>query len=80
MTRARKGAKVLALFLAGLTVCTVSVLLPPLPVSAERDEAVYEIASYRMWTKITKEPIKGAPAFDVSTTLSTVDVTAIGGG
>ena len=43
--------------------------------SARIDDAVEEVASYRTWTKVTKEPIKGASSID----LLTVDPGVAGG-
>ena len=57
--RVQKATKLLTLFLVSLAVFAISVLLPTQPVSAERDEVLDEIAAYRNWTKITKEPIQG---------------------
>ena len=63
------------MFLVGLGIAAVVILLPTRPVSADRDEVIDEIASYRNWTKITKEPIQG-PGIE---SISTIDVPAGGG-
>ena len=63
-TPSTKQLKLLVLLGVGLGVLIVSIVLRPSHASAGTEDPVDEIASYRTWTKVTKEPIKGA-ALDV---------------
>jgi hypothetical protein len=55
-----RHVKVLVLICVSLAVLFVSVALRPNRASAKLEDALETLASYRTWTKITKEPIKGA--------------------
>ncbi len=60
MTFSTKSVKLLALTITALTVLALSLISRERPASASVDSALEEIAAYRSWTKVTKDPIKVA--------------------
>jgi hypothetical protein len=55
-----KSIKLVALAITVGSALAFSLVSPELPASAKVDDALELIAAYRTWTKITKEPIRGA--------------------
>ena len=56
-----KRVKLLVLAFTALGVLAVSLISRERPASANVDNTLEQIAAYRTWTKVTQEPIKGAP-------------------
>jgi len=85
-----KSVKLLALTTTALGVLAFSLMTRELPASAKVDDTLEQIAAYRTWRRVTKEPIKGAslaalldPAPSNATHVGepvTIDPEAFGGG
>lgn len=87
-TGATRCVKLIALTVTALSVVGFSFISRGRSALAEIDDTLEQIAAYRTWKRITKEPIKGASLavlLDPATKLPagqpvTIDLEAIGGG